>query len=305
MIAAGPVEVFERCVVVGCGLIGGSFALAARSAGIVRHVVAVDRDAASAARAVELGIADEYVGDAGIAVRAADLVVVATPVAQIPGVLAAIATHLPARALVVDAGSTKRDVVDAARRSMGDVFARFVPSHPIAGREVHGPDAARADLFEGRCVLVTPHEANDAASLDRIGAAWRACGATVETIEVDAHDRVLSAVSHLPHVLAYALVGQIAESPDATLKFALAGSGFRDFTRIAASSPEMWRDIALANRDALVDDLDAFVARVALLRDRIAARDGEAVREAFERASVVRSAWRKDEPSAISVGPVA
>lgn len=284
---------FARVAILGSGLIGGSFALALRRAGLARDIVAYDRDPAAAARACELGIVDTVAKDARLAVAGCDFVVVAAPVAQTESILDAIAPHLEREALVTDVGSTKRDVIAAARRALGARIARFVPGHPIAGREVHGPGAALADLFIGKRVLLTPLVENDAAIVERVRDAWTACGARVEILDADAHDQVLSAVSHLPHLLAYALVAQIADAPDAELKFALAGGGFRDFTRIAASSPEMWRDIAIANRDALLDDLDAYRARLDALRGWIAAGDRDAIEAMFKKASAARSDWDK------------
>lgn len=282
---------FARLAVVGGGLIGGSFALALRAAGAVHEVVVFDRDPAVAAQAVVLGIADRVEVSIAEAATGADLIVVATPVAQTARVLAALAGAFGPEALITDVGSTKGDVVAAARVALGDAVGRFVPGHPIAGREVHGPDAAQADLFRRRRVLLTPLPENDAADVDRIAAAWSACGAIVERVDAALHDRVLSAVSHLPHLLAYALVAQIVDGPDAARKFGLAGAGFRDFTRIAASSPEMWRDVALANRDALLDDLDAYRDTLDRLRDWIAAGDGPALESCFAKASAARLAW--------------
>lgn len=282
---------FARVAILGIGLVGGSFALALRRAGIVDELVAYDCDPTAAARALQLGIVDAIANDPCEAVARCNLVVVAAPVAQTESLLDAIAPHLESDAIVTDVGSTKRDVIAAARRALGARSARFVPGHPIAGREVHGPDAALADLFVGKRVLLTPLAENDEATVARVRDAWMACGARVQTLQADAHDRVLSAVSHLPHLLAYALVAQIADASDAELKFALAGGGFRDFTRIAASSPEMWRDIALANRDALLDDLDAYRARLDALREWITRGDRDAIERMFMKASTARAAW--------------
>ena len=284
---------FDRIAIVGCGLIGGSFALASKAAGRVGEVVVIDRDPSHAMRAHALGIADRVAASIGDAVRDADLVVVAVPVAQTAEVLAAIAPHLARDAIVTDVGSTKGTVIAAARAALGDAVGRFVPGHPIAGREVHGPAAAQATLFVGKRVLLTPIVENGEDTIARVEAAWRACGAHVDRLDADAHDAVLSSVSHLPHLLAYALVAQIADAADAERKFDLAGGGFRDFTRIAASSPEMWCDIALANRDALLADLDAYRERLAALHAWIAAGDGEALQAMFAKASAARSAWRE------------
>lgn len=284
---------FARVAVIGCGLVGGSFALALRAAGQVREIVVFDREHACALRAVELGIADRVEARIEDAVGASDLVMIAAPVAQAGPIFGALVAHLAPTALVTDVGSTKRDVIAAARAAMGHAIGRFVPGHPIAGREVHGPEAAQADLFAGKRVLLTPLAENDEADVARIAGAWTACGARVDRVDPDTHDTVLSAVSHLPHLLAYALVAQICDASDADLKFSLAGGGFRDFTRIASSSPEMWRDIAIANRDALLDDLDGYRLRLDALRTSIAAGDGDALEALFAKASAARSAWRE------------
>jgi prephenate dehydrogenase len=287
-------EVLPRVALVGCGLIGGSFALALRAAGGVHTVIGFDRDPSTAQRAAALGIVDRVATSLADTVADADLVMIATPVAQAQAIFATIVPVLGANALVTDVGSTKRDVIAAARATFGAALGRFVPGHPIAGREVHGPDAAKPDLFRGKRVLLTPLAENGPASIARVAAAWTACGGLVETLDADAHDRVLSSVSHLPHLLAYALVAQIAAAPDAARRFGLAGSGFRDFTRIAASSPEMWRDIALANRAALLDDLDAYRGNLDTLRASLAAGDADALLALFAGASAARTALTGD-----------
>jgi prephenate dehydrogenase len=280
---------FTRAAIVGCGLIGGSFALALRAAGEVTEVVVFDRDAGSAERARELGIADRVEPALRDAIAGADLVMLAVPVARTRDVLAALAPCLGPDTLVTDVGSTKRSVIDDAREALGPAVARFVPGHPITGGSVHGPDAAQVDLFRNKRVLLTPLPENDESDVARIEAAWRACGAQVDRIDAATHDAVLSSVSHLPHLLAYALVAQIADAPDADFKFSLSGGGFRDFTRIAASSPEMWRDVTLANRDALLKDLDAYRASLDRLRQWVATRDADALEALFTRASEART----------------
>jgi prephenate dehydrogenase len=284
---------FPRVAIIGCGLIGGSFALALRAAGEVGLVVGFDRDGPTAERARSLGIVDRIEDSIEDAVADSDLVVVAAPVAQAAPILAAIATTLAPHAIVTDVGSTKRDVIAAARNALGDAVDRFVPGHPIAGGEVHGPDAADASLFRDKRVLVTPLKENPPDVVAKVVAAWTACGARVRTLGAGEHDLALSSVSHLPHLLAYALVAQIADAADAELMFGLAGSGFRDFTRIAASSPEMWRDIAIANRDALIDDLDAYRQRLDAIRASLVANDRDALEALFTRASVARKAWMR------------
>lgn len=286
----------RRIALFGTGLIGGSFALALRRRHPAVRVVGCDRDLEAARRAFELGFIDTIAGSVADAVRDADLVFLAVPVAQMPDLLAAMAAAPLADGVVItDAGSTKGDVVDAARRALGARVADFVPGHPIAGREVHGPDAALASLYEGRDVILTPLAENRPEAVACVHAAWSDCGAHVTTMPVGQHDRVLAAVSHLPHMLSYALVAQIVDSADAALKLGLAGAGFRDFTRIAASSPEMWRDIALANRTALLTELDDYIALVGDLRCAIDARDGDALQALFDKASRARQAWKRGE----------
>ncbi len=285
---------FRRVAIIGCGLIGGSFALGLRAAAEVDEVVAFDLRLDVAQRAVALGIADRAEPRIAAAVDGAELVVVAVPVRAIADVFATLVGGLAFDAIVTDVGSTKGNVVAAARATLGSAIDRFVPGHPIAGREVHGPDAARADLFRGRRVLLTPIAETDETAVAGVAAAWTACGARVDRIAVDVHDAVLSSVSHLPHLLAYALVAEIADADDAALRFSLAGGGFRDFTRIAASDPVMWRDIALANRVRLLDDLDAYRARLDRLRATLDAADAEGLEALFRKASAARVAWHED-----------
>ncbi|MBP0597560.1 prephenate dehydrogenase/arogenate dehydrogenase family protein [Herbaspirillum sp. LeCh32-8] len=282
---------FKKVVIVGVGLIGGSFALALRQAGRAVRIVGVGRSAESLARARELGIIDEIVTDAAQAVDGADLIMLATPVAQTESILAAIAPHLAPGAIVTDAGSTKSDVVAAARSALGGKIAQFVPGHPIAGREKHGPEAALADLYVGKKVVITALPENDVADVERVAAAWQACGAIIHRLSPQEHDAVFASVSHLPHVLAFALVDDIAGKPHAATLFQYAASGFRDFTRIAGSSPEMWRDITLANRDALLTEVDAYLAQLTSMRKMIADSDGAALEKIYASAQHARLQW--------------
>src|SRR5450830_1118106 len=281
----------KKVVVFGVGLIGGSFARALKHAGAVQSVVGMGRSPASLARALELGIIDEIGGDMADALLGADLVLVAAPVAQTGAILASIAPHLQPATIVTDAGSTKSDVVAAARAALGGKVAQFVPGHPIAGRETNGPDAAIIDLYQGKKVVLTPLAENAAADVGRVAAAWRACGAVLHTLSPEEHDKVFAAVSHLPHLLAFALVDDIARKPHADLLFQYAASGFRDFTRIAGSSPEMWRDISLANQPALLQELDAYLAQLTALRTHLAAGDGAAIEQVYANAQQARQQW--------------
>ena len=282
---------FTKVVIVGVGLIGGSFALGLKAAGAVEHVVGLGRSAQALARARELGIIDEAAASPQDALRGADLVLLAAPVAQTGAILASLLPYLEPQTIVTDAGSTKSDVVAAARAALGERVRQFVPGHPIAGRESNGPDAAIPDLYRGKKTVLAPLPENAPEAVGRVAAAWRTCGAIIHMLTPQEHDKVFAAVSHLPHLLAYALVDDIANKPHADLLFQYAASGFRDFTRIAGSSPEMWRDISLANRDALLGELDAYLAQLTHLRARLAASDGAALEATYANAQRARRAW--------------
>jgi prephenate dehydrogenase len=284
----------DKLAVVGVGLIGGSCALALRRAGVVGRIVGIGRTAANLDEAMRLGIIDaaqRLDQDWTRELHDADVVLVAAPVAQYPALFAAMAPAIGAHTLVTDAGSTKQDVITSARAAFGSALPRFVPGHPIAGTERTGAGAAFATLFEGRNVILAPLPVTAAHALERIAGMWQACGARVTTLDAARHDAIFAAVSHLPHVLAFALVAELAARPDAAVYFDHAASGFRDFTRIAAGSPEMWRDIALANRDALLAEIDRYGSALQDARAIIAAGDGAALSALFESASTARRAW--------------
>jgi prephenate dehydrogenase len=283
-----------KVVVVGVGLIGGSCALALKGAGAVGEVVGVGRTRANLDTARARGIVDRtrtLADDWTSEVADADIVLVATPVAQLPELFAALAPRLGSSTVVTDAGSTKQDVIAAARATFGAALPRFVPGHPVAGTEHSGAAAAFASLFERRNVVLTPLPETLPAARDRVASMWRSCGARVSMLAPDRHDAIFAAVSHLPHVLAFTLLAELAARPDAAAYFEHAASGFRDFTRIAGSSPEMWRDIALANRDALLCELDGYSDALAAARALIAEGDGEAIAAMFAEASTARRAW--------------
>ncbi|MEO1766132.1 prephenate dehydrogenase [Thiobacter aerophilum] len=283
-----------QLVVFGVGLIGGSFALALRQAGMVRHIVGFGRSAENLAAARAASVIDEIGGDPA-AVRDADLVALAVPVGQMGALLAAIAPHLGTRTVVTDMGSTKQNVVALARAHLGAHLPRFVPGHPIAGAEKSGVEAARADLFQQRTVILTPLPETDPAACRQVAQLWAACGAQVAEMTAAEHDALFAAVSHLPHVLAFALVDYIAQRADGARLFSFAASGFRDFTRIAASSPEMWRDICLANGQALLREIAGYEAELARIKGLIEAGDGAALLEVFRRARDAREAWLKGQ----------
>lgn len=282
-----------KVVIVGVGLIGGSFALALKRAGQVGEVVGIGRHPEALARALELGIVDRVCDDHADALRGADLVLLAAPVAQTGPILAALLPHLEPQTVVTDAGSTKCDVVAAARAVLQDRVRQFVPGHPIAGSESNGPDAALAALYQGKKCVLTPLPENAEQDVEKVAGAWRACGAVIHTLSPEDHDRVFAAVSHLPHLLAYALVDDIAAKPHADLLFQYAASGFRDFTRIAGSSPEMWRDISLANRAALLTELDAYLAQLTSMRAMLAAADGVGLQGIYATAQRARREWQE------------
>jgi len=285
--------VLKKIAIFGVGLIGGSFALGLKRAGAVQQVVGVGRTAATLERARTLGIIDVACTSVSEALDGAELVLVAAPVAQTGAILAAIAPHLQPGTVVTDAGSTKGDVVAAARAALGAKIAQFVPGHPIAGAELSGPDAALADLYVGKKVVLTALPENAEADVERVATAWRHCGALIHRLGAEQHDSVFAAVSHLPHLLAFGLVDEIARKPHADLLFQYAASGFRDFTRIAGSSPEMWRDISLANQAALLRELDDYMAQLARMRGFLAAGDGAGLEAIYANAQQARHDWNK------------
>jgi prephenate dehydrogenase len=281
----------KRMAVIGVGLIGGSFALALRQAKACGHVVGAGRNRANLELARSRGIIDSIAADAVAAAHGADLVLVAAPVAQFPRIFQDISSVLGPKALVTDGGSTKRDVIAAARKALGRKIAQFVPAHPIAGAEKSGAAAASAELFRDRRVVLTPLPENSENGLKRIESAWSACGARLSRMEPQEHDALLAAVSHLPHLLAFALVHEIAGRENAAQLFSYAAGGFRDFTRIASSQPEMWRDICVANRDRLLLEVKHFSEKLEAMQALLEAADGAALERLFAEARAARDEW--------------
>ena len=280
-------------VIVGVGLIGGSFALDLKKKGLVGRVTGVGRSRANLEKALALGIIDAIGESAAEAVRDADLVLLAVPVGAMAALFSEIASGLPAGCVVTDAGSTKQDVVTVARAGLGEHIGQFVPGHPIAGAETSGAAAARLGLYHHKPCVLTPLPDTRPAAVERVQALWQACGARVSLMDPSRHDQVFAAVSHLPHLVAFTLMEELAGRPDAETYFRHAGSGFRDFTRIAGSHPEMWRDICVANQRALVVELDAFIAKLSEVRARLAAGDSQALEALFGRARDARLHWIK------------
>jgi prephenate dehydrogenase len=278
-------------VVIGTGLIGGSFALALKRARVVKRVVGVGRTRRNLDAALRLRIIDEASRDPARAVRGADLVLLAMPVGQMAAVMSAIAPHLPAHTVVTDAGSTKTDVIACARRFLGGHLVRFVPGHPIAGTENSGAAAAFPDLFRERNVILTPQRETAAAAVKLVRRAWEACGARVVTLGAGEHDAILAGVSHLPHIVAYALVNMLARRPNAPRLFGLSAGGLRDTVRIAGSSPEMWADICVANRDALLTVLEDYESELEQMRAAIAGADAAELKRLFGQARRAREKW--------------
>ncbi len=282
---------FNKIVLIGVGLIGGSFALSLKKAQAAKHIVGLDRHLTSLEAAIRLGLIDSFTDDMASAVVDADLIVIATPVAQTEKILSAIYPYLGASTLVTDVGSTKADVVRAARNALHEKIAQFVPAHPIAGREKNGPEAAIDDLYAGKKVVIARLAENSNQAVELLAQAWRVCGSIIHYLSPQEHDQVFASVSHLPHLLAYALVDDIAAKPHADRLFQYAASGFRDFTRIAGSSPEMWRDISLANRDAILEELDSYSVKLNQLRASLEANDSAALEAIYSRAQTARLNW--------------
>ena len=280
-----------KLVVYGVGLIGGSFALALKVAGAVDTVVGVGRSRSNLEAARAVGVIDQIGADDKSALADASFVLLAMPVGQMGSVMARIAPFIGPETIVTDAGSTKRDVVRLARQYLARSFSRFVPAHPIAGAERSGAAAARADLFRDRHLIITPQAETEGHAIDRVRGAWEVCGMRVSIMDADQHDSALAAVSHLPHVLSYSLVHELAGRPDAQRLFALAAGGFRDFTRIAASSPEMWRDICLSNRDLILEDLVRYGAALERIMTLLRAGDGPKIEQLFAEARAARNRW--------------
>jgi cyclohexadieny/prephenate dehydrogenase len=281
--------IFERLALIGVGLIGSSIARAARAAGVVRSIAATARSGATRRRVAELGIADQVAETNAAAVEGADLVILCVPVGQCGAVAAEIGPHLMAGATVSDVGSVKGSVI----RDMGPHLpagVHFVPAHPVAGTEHSGPDAGFAELFVNRWCILTPPDHADAAAVERLAAFWRALGANVDTMAAEHHDLVLAITSHVPHLIAYSIVGTADDLQAVTrsevMKFS--AGGFRDFTRIAASDPTMWRDVFLHNRDAVLEMLGRFNEDVAALARAIRWGDGDALFNLFTRTRAIR-----------------
>ena len=281
----------ERLCIVGVGLIGGSLARALREANAVREIVGASRDAEHLQRAVDLGVIDRFDTDIAAAVQGADMVFLSVPLGAMRKVLTLIKGSLPDHAVVTDGGSAKSCVVTDVAAVWGEVPAWFVPGHPIAGTERSGVEASFAELYRGKRVILTPTASTAADALQRVRAMWEATGAVVKEMDVQHHDEVLAATSHLPHVLAFGLVDSLDRLEEHDDIFKYAAGGFRDFSRIASSSPEMWRDICLSNAEALTPILDNFILELQRLSEVIRQKDGEHLLKVFADAKKARDSY--------------
>ncbi len=287
-------------MIFGVGLIGGSVALALKRASgtnAAPQIVGVGRTNESLQAALDLGVIDVATSDIAHALQDADVVLIAAPVAQTPAILMSIKPHLSAHTVITDAGSTKGDVLRCAEEILGEQSGQFIGGHPIAGAEKSGVTAATADLYANKNVVLTPTKNTHQTAITITQQLWQTCGANVSQMSAETHDSIFAAVSHLPHLLAFALVNDIASRPNAAQLFGFAASGFRDFTRIAGSSPEMWRDISLANKNALLNELNAYQAEISSLKTMLQNEDAAGLQTLFERASFARNAWAESKKS--------
>ncbi len=283
---------FEQLGLIGCGLMGGSFALALKRAGLVKRVVGYSKSPSTTERARLMGVIDVEAPSALLAVSGADIVLLAVPVAATEATFKAIRHLVNPTTLMMDVGSTKRNVVDAARRVLRDNVGTFVPCHPIAGKEVSGVEHADADLYTGKQVILTPIERTFTIQLQKAVDVWTALGCHVIKMSPQSHDAAYAAVSHLPHLIAFALMNGITGQQHGNEYLSLAGPGFRDFTRIAASDPNMWRDILIANREELLAQSQIFQQTLRSLEAVISTSDGDALEALIEKASETRANWR-------------
>ncbi len=283
---------FEQLGLIGCGLMGGSFALALKRAGLVKRVVGYSKSPSTTERARQMGVIDVEAPSALLAVSGADIVLLAVPVSATEATLKAIKHLVTPTMLIMDVGSTKRDVIDAARRVLRDHVGVFVPCHPITGKEVSGVEHADSDLYGGKQVILTPIERTQTVQLKKAEDVWNALGCKVLKMSPEAHDAAFAAVSHLPHLIAFALMNGISSQPHGKDYLSLAGPGFRDFTRIAASDPKLWRDVLLANREELLAQSKVFQRTLHAMELMISSGNSEALEGLIDQASQTRANWR-------------
>jgi prephenate dehydrogenase len=278
----------DKLAIIGVGLIGSSLSLALKQAGAVRQVIGFGRNQKNLARGVELGVLDDFSNSIEATVSDADVIVVAVPLGAMRQVFTELKPAIKKDAIITDVGSAKGSVVTAARDELGAVFSRFVPGHPIAGTEKSGVEAGFSSLYQKRRVIITPLPQTDQDAISVIDEMWRHCGATIEYLSVEHHDKVLAATSHLPHMLAYALVHHLSNLNDHEEIFRYASGGFRDFTRIASSDPVMWRDVCISNGDALVSLIEQYQQELDRVKAAINAEDADGLLKLFGRAKSER-----------------
>lgn len=278
----------DKLVIIGVGLIGGSLSLALKQANAVKHVVGCGRNIQNLQKGVEIGVIDSFESSISDAVKSADIVVVAVPLGAMQMVFEQIHDGLSDNTIVTDVGSSKRSVVDVARRALGERSPQFIPGHPIAGTEKSGVEAGFATLYQNRRVILTPVEETDKDFTEQVATMWRQCGATIEYLDVDHHDKVLAATSHLPHMLAFAMVNYLSSLNDHDEIFRYAAGGFRDFTRIASSDPVMWRDVCLSNGAALLKLIEGYKEELDMISDAIQRNDADRLLNLFGKAKSER-----------------
>jgi prephenate dehydrogenase len=282
---------FEQLGLIGCGLMGGSFALALKRAGLVKRIVGYSKSPSTTERARALGVIDIEAPSALLAVSGADIVLIAVPVSATESTFKSIKHLVTPNMLVMDVGSTKRDVIDAGRRALREQIGSFVPAHPITGKELSGVEHADPDLYQGRQVILTPIDRTLTPQLQKAVDVWSALGCRVLQMTPEQHDAAFAAVSHLPHLIAFALMNAVSGQPQGKDYLSLAGPGFRDFTRIAASEPKVWRDILVANREELLAQSKIFQRSLQALEVIIASGNADALEGLIEQASVARANW--------------
>lgn len=292
----------NRLCVIGVGLIGGSIARAARDRGVCREIIAVDQDNENLQDALRMGVIDDHSDDVCEATKNADIIVIATPVGAIEAIFTALRPNWSAHSVYTDVGSTKANIIQAAINVFGEIPSNFVPAHPIAGAEKSGVEASSPSLFDGKRIIITPVKNSDVGALKRVSDFWQALGCDVSLMDASRHDAVLAATSHLPHVIAYALVDLIGRKDEKDEIFRYAAGGFKDFTRIASSDPSMWLDICLGNRVEIIKLIEQFSGEldglVKMLRDEASAE----LLATFENAGTARARFLQQEPRPPMIG---
>jgi len=281
----------NKILIFGVGLIGGSLALTAKKTAFASHIVGVGRNQDNLDSAIKLKLIDRISNNVENDIAESHIIVIASPVAQFPSILKTIQPHLASHTIITDVGSSKTEVMKSAKEILGPQYSQFIGGHPIAGSEKHGATAADIDLFKNKNVILTPDESTSSQAKETIEALWKNAGAVISNMSHTEHDKIFSTISHLPHLLAFSLVDMITQRPNANELLKFAASGFKDFTRIAASSPEMWKDITLANKQFILEDIQHFENEIKLLKDAIEHEDAKKILALFENASKTRSKW--------------